>query len=287
MAFGKSNVSTESGISKFTGYASVFVKGVNATKAELEKFYGREIENEPVYTGVNKDTGKKQVRIEFLVEADKDSKLHPGVEFKSKVSFFLNEARKVGSDSGKIQVIDKYGNTAWVTEEQLAKKEIPLDKNSNPIRIAPDYRPAYDGEAELVEFLRCYLNIKSPFNYDKDKNIYVWKPQSELDDVESSLEHVADYFNGNVKELKEALALQPTNKLQVLFGVKGDYQDTFNRMFMKNGSTNYNKLAETVADAQAKGAYPSTIFEVSPLHKYEVVASDLNKPQSTDNPWGD
>ena len=119
MAFGKSNVSTESGISKFTGYASVFVKGVNATKAELEKFYGREIENEPVYTGVNKDTGKKHVRIEFLVEADKDSKLHPGVEFKSKVSFFLNEARKVGSDSGKIQVIDKYGNTAWVTEEQL------------------------------------------------------------------------------------------------------------------------------------------------------------------------
>lgn len=285
MAFGKSNVSGESGVKRFAGYASVFVKGVNATKAELEKFYGREIENEPTYTSTNKDTGNKQVRIEFLVEADPTSKLHPGVEFKSKVTFFLNDGRRVGSESGKIQVIDKYGNTAWVTEEQLAKKEIPIDKNGNPIRIAPDYRPAYDGEEELVQFLRCYLNIKSPFNYDKEKNIYVWKPQAELDDVESSLEHVSDYFMGNVKELKEAIALQPANKLQVLFGVKGDYQDTYNRMFMKNGSSNYNKLAENVSEAQARGAYPSTVFEVSPLHEYVVEATIFDKPEATDNPW--
>jgi hypothetical protein len=287
MAFGKGKESTESvDIKRYTGVASVFVKGVNPTKAELEAFYGREIENEPNY--IKDNNGIPQVRIEFLVETDPVSKLHPGMVFKSKVTFFINKQRKVGSQSGKILIIDKYGNTAWATEEEVNNGSIPMYGNG-PANIAPGYRPAYDGEAELVNFLRAYLSIDSPFNYDRANKKYVWKSAEELKDLDSSLDHVEDYFNGNVKEIQDIINMQPTNKVQVLFGVKstdkGSYQDTFNRLFLKNNNANYSKLAMEVADAQQGGSYPSTVFEVSPFHEYVVTPTDLSTPGSEPTPW--
>lgn len=289
MAFGKGKESTEGAeLKRYTGVASVFVKGINPTKEELEKFYGRDIENEPNYVGQNNE-GKPQARIEFLVEADPASKLHKGVEFKSKVTFFITRQQRVGRDTGKILIIDKYGNTAWATQDDIDNHRIPMYSNG-PASIAPDYRPAYDGEAELVAFLRAYINIDSPFNYDKNTRKYSWKSAAELADLESPLEKIEDYFKGNFKELHDIINLQPTNKVQVLFGVKhtdkGDYQDTFNRMFLKNNNTNYSKLAKEVSDAQMGGAYPSTEFEVSPFHEFVVTPTDFT--QSTENeatPW--
>lgn len=296
MAFGKTKESTEgASFKKYTGIASGFVRCVNPTKEELEKFYGREIEKEPSYIKREEDNnGVVQIRIDFMFEANPASDLHPNIEFKDKVSIYLNRKFRLNREGTKYQVIDHYGNTAWVTEEEFNVKAIPVDKNNNPIRIAPNYRKAYEGEEEIVKFLIAYLGIDSCFDYDKNTNKYVWKPQDKLADTEAYLSEIDKYFDGNIQELREAIGLQPNNKVKVLFGVKhtsdGDYQNTFNRMFLKNGNTNYTKLAEEVEKAQSGGAYPSTEFEVSPLHELVVDATDFTSTPSeaspADSPWG-
>ena len=294
MAFGKTKESTEGAAFKnFTGIASGFVRCVNPTKKELEEFYGREIENEPTYIKKAEDNdGVAQIRIDFMFEANPASDLHPNIEFKSKVTIYLNKKFRLNRDETKYQVIDKYGNTAWVTEEEFNVKAIPVDKNNNPIRISSDYRKAYEGEEELIKFLIAYLGIDSCFDYNKATSKYVWKPQDKLGDTEAYLSDIEKYFNGDITELREAIGLQPNNKVKVLFGVKhtdkGDYQATFNRMFLKNGNTNYTKLAEEVEKAQNGGAYPNVEFEVSPLHELVVTATDFTEAPAApvNSPWG-
>lgn len=61
-------------------------------------------------------------------------------------------------------MIDKYGRATWVTPEQLKGHVIPLDKNGNPLQIDADYRPAYEGEENLTNFIKAYLNIPNPMS---------------------------------------------------------------------------------------------------------------------------
>ena len=92
MAFGKTKESTEgASFKRYTGIASGFVRCVNPTKKELEEFYGREIENEPSYIKKAEDNdGIAQIRIDFMFEANPASDLHPNIEFKDKVTIYLN-----------------------------------------------------------------------------------------------------------------------------------------------------------------------------------------------------
>ena len=154
MAFGQGQVSTEGGsIKRYIGVASVFVLGVNPTKAELEKLYNRTIENEPSYVGETEINGEKvaQVRIDFIVKADPEKYLDSNnqpLDFVSKVSLFIRRAYRYNKDNTKVQVIDKYGRTAWVTVEQAEAHEVPVYSNG-PANIDKDYRPAYIGEEAL------------------------------------------------------------------------------------------------------------------------------------------
>ena len=52
MAFSKGTVSTEGNVVKrYVGVAPVFVLAVNPDKAELEKLYNTQLENDPEYLG--------------------------------------------------------------------------------------------------------------------------------------------------------------------------------------------------------------------------------------------
>ena len=291
MAFGKGNVSTEgTEIKRYTGIASVFVKGVNFNKAELEKFYGREIENEPTY--ISETDGVKQVRLDFFVEADPASVLHPEIEFKSKISFFLRNAPRLNRDNTKKQIIDKYGRTAWATEDEINAKQIPVYSNGKPANIDKDYRVAYDGEEQLIQFLIAYLSIDSVQKYNQDTKEWslISNDPNVLADCEAGLDNIDKYFSGNVNELKDVLKIQPNNKLKALFGVKttenGQYQDVYTRMFLKNKATTYTSLEKNLASAKENGAYPNTEFEVSPLHEYVINPTNFGAaPVETDNPW--
>lgn len=301
MAFGKGNESTEGAkVVRYTGVASVYVKCVNPSKDELEKFYGRDVENAPEYVGEIDVNGTKvpQVRLDFMVVADPekytDGEGKP-IDFKTRVSLFLRKEYRLSS-AGKYQVIDKYGRTAWATEAEIAAKQIPVYSNGKPANIDADYRKAYHGEEELIKFLIAYLNIPSCQKYVNGE--WVMLEANKLADCEASLEHIDDYFKGNFKELSDILALQPNNKVKVLFGVRNtddgkQYQTAYTRMFLKNSVTDYSRIDKDLQEAKNNGAMPTSEFEVSDLHEYVVAPTNFSgndapfpPASSAATPWG-
>ena len=123
MGFGKSNEVKEGGSRKFfTGVENFNVVAVNPTKAQLEELYGREISYEPEYTGtqtVSDSDGERevpQVRLDFyLNNSDADNPIT------TKASFYvMNTHHK--SQTGKIKVINDFGKTTWLVEDDVKSK---------------------------------------------------------------------------------------------------------------------------------------------------------------------
>lgn len=296
MAFAKGKESVEAApVKRYIGVAPVTVLAVNPTKAELEKIYGITLENTPEYLSTVEVNGKKvkQVRLDFIVKtvAEKCNE----IDFISKVSFFINDSVRYSKDNTKIQVINKYGETTWLSIEDAKAKRVP----DNLSWFEPaDFRPAYIGEEELTGFIKAYLNIPNKSYRDANGNVVELKDKSE---AEARLDKISNYFNGDTSELKEVVALQPNNKVRVLFGVRTtddgkQYQAVYTQKFLKYGNTNYASLEKEVNDRKANGAYPTTEFKVCDLQEYTVEATDLSKPVENDvddlpfgnsnDPWG-
>lgn len=289
MAFAKGVESKEgNAIKRYVGVAPVFVLAVNPNKEQLEKLYNTQLENAPEYISeveVGEDKHKVQnVRLDFIVKTDAEK--CSGIEFTTKVAFFIRKEYRYNRDQTKVQVIDKYGRTAWVTVEQAKAHEIPVYKNG-PANIDKDYRPAYHGEEELTNFIKAYLNIPNVMKYVNNTWVMIDKPE----DCEARLENIAEYFKGNFKELRDVIALQPNNKVKVLFGVRTtddnkQYQAVYNQMFLKNTITDYSKLDVDLQERKATGAYPTTEFTVGDLKEYNVEATNFSDPASgTDMPF--
>ena len=290
MAFGKAQVSKEATeIKRYTGVGSVFVVGVNPNKAELEKLYDRELDKDPEY--LTEKDGVTSARIDFIIKTDPTAKCSNGIELLTKFSMFIRNEYRFNKDKTKVQVIDKYGRTAWVTKEQAKAHEIPVYKNG-PANIDKDYRPAYVGEEDITNFLKLFLGISNVEKWVKNEATgrrevvgLVDNPQ----DCECRLENIEDYFKGKFNEIKGAINLMPNNKIKVLFGVRTtdegkQYQDVYTRKFLSNTVSVYDKLAEDVQNNKDNGAYPNTEFVVADLQEYTVQATNFN---NTNNNNGD
>ena len=290
MAFGKAQVSKEATeIKRYTGVGSVFVVGVNPSKAELEKLYDRELDKDPEY--LTEKDGVTSARIDFIIKTDPTAKCSNGIELLTKFSMFIRNEYRFNKDKTKVQVIDKYGRTAWVTKEQAKAHEIPVYKNG-PANIDKDYRPAYVGEEDITNFLKLFLGISNVEKWVKNEATgrrevvgLVDNPQ----DCECRLENIEDYFKGKFNEIKGAINLMPNNKIKALFGVRTtdegkQYQDVYTRKFLSNTVSVYDKLAEDVQNNKDNGAYPNTEFVVADLQEYTVQATNFN---NTNNNNGD
>ena len=277
MAFAKGKESTDAPVIKrYTGIAPVTIVCVNPNKAHMESALGINVTDEMNYVGEVDVDGRKvaNARISFWLQPVAE-KIGMEVSPINMTMFIRNEYRYNG-DKTKVQVIDKYGRTAWVTVEQAKAHEIPVYKNG-PANIDKDYRPAYHGEEDLTNFIKAYLNIPNVMKYVNNTWVMVDKPE----DCEARLESIDGYFKGNFKELRDVIALQPNNKVKVLFGVRTtddnkQYQAVYNQMFLKNNITDYSKLDADLQERKAAGAYPTTEFTVGDLKEYNVESTDLS-----------
>lgn len=300
MAFSKGAESTEGGFKRYIGVASVKVLALNPTKEELEKLYGRTLENAPEYIGeaeVGEDKHKvPQVRLDFIVQADPEKYTEADgspLNFINRVSLFVRNEYRENKDNTKVQVIDKYGRTAWVSKEDAKNHVIPTYSNG-PANIDKDYRPAYYGEEELIKFLIAYLNIPACQRFVDGK--WVMNDASKLPDSEAMLENIPALFKGDFSELRNIIGYQPNNKVKVMFGIRTaddnkQYQTVYTRMFLKNNVSDYSRLDADIAAAREAGSYANTEFDTSDLHEYVVVSSSFSQQPATPaaapkTPWG-
>lgn len=288
MAFSAGKESTEGGVIKrYIGVAPVTIAAVNPTKERLEEIYGTTLDKAPEYTGVQEIEGKQvpYARVDFIVKTVADK--CDGIDMTTRVSYFVRKEYRFNRDHTKVQVIDKYGRTAWVTKEQATNHEIPMYSNG-PANLDKDYRPCYHGEEDLTNFIKAYLVIPNVQRYVDGKWIMVDNPS----ECEARLSEVEKLFEGNFKEIQEIISYQPNNKVKVLFGVRTtddgkQYQAAYTQMVLTNSTSNYSRLDADVKERKNAGAYSNTEFEVVPLKEYTVDATPIeDMPADTKAPTG-
>jgi hypothetical protein len=156
-----------------------------------------------------------------------------------------------------------------------------MSSNGKELKIANKYRMACRGEADLVAFLKTYLCVDDAFNYVNG----TWTLKDNADDYKFALEHISDYFKGDFSEVKDAIALQPNNKIKLLYGVHTtdegkQYQTiaTKDRLILRNsaGSKAFEKAEKELVNIKQGGGYATTEFKVQKLAEYNVQATDLN-----------
>ena len=296
----KANASSQGAVDfkKYVGVGSFRVLGVNPSKAELEEFYGRTQDNEPEYLKDKQDANDgnktyKQLRVSFMIQADKEYEDGKEIKenvalaepLKTTVNFFIDSRYFYNKDKSKVQVIDKYGRTAWVTIEQCKNHQIPVYSNG-PAKIDADYRPAFRGEAELTEFILNYLNVTPIDTYNSNTGQWMTNPHPE--DCEGRLDKIKDYFTGNVSELKEFCTYMPTNRIKLLMGVRTDdqgrqFNTVFTRMTLRNGSRSYTRLKDTIDGMQNQDTVWSNdpIGVISNLAEYSENVKETNLSNSS------
>lgn len=292
---GKTKESTEGGTFKrYIGVGSSFVLAVNPNKKQLDELMGYESQAEPEYTG--SDDNGQFARINFIVKTD--PKTCNGIEMTNRVSFTLRPNPAYNKDKTKVQVIDIYGNHSWTNVDDAKEGKKLLSSTGLPLRIADKYRMAMQGEPELVDFLKAYLNVGDAFNYVNG----TWVLKEDAADYVFGLEHLKDYFKGDFSEIKEALALQPNNKVKLLYGIRTNEEGkqytaiaTGDGMVLRNGAgaKGLERLEKLILDAKQAGRYASTEFKVQELAEYVVEPTNFSTAEtsedttsaSDDMPW--
>jgi hypothetical protein len=301
----KANASSQGAVDfkKYVGVGSFRVLGVNPSKTELEEFYGRTQDNEPEYLKDKQDANDgnkayKQLRVSFMIQADK--KYEDGKEIKENealaeplkttINFFIDSRYFYNKDKSKVQVIDKYGRTAWVTIEQCKNHQIPVYSNG-PAKIDADYRPAFRGEAELTEFILNYLNVTPIDSYNSNTGQWMTNPHPE--DCEGRLDRIKEYFTGNVSELKEFCTYMPTNRVKLLLGVRTDdqgrqFNTVYSRITLRNGAKSYTRLKDDIDGNQSS---QDTVWSndpigvISEVQEYKENVKETNLDSGSSDPF--
>lgn len=300
MAISKGNASKEAQeFKRYIGVCPVFVKAVNPNKAEHEKLFNTTLEDAPVYIQDKEDAegnSYKNARISVVLAPDVEK---IGFEMPLvTMPLFVTNQKQHGANSGKYQIVDKYGRFAWATETEISAKEIPTYSNGKKADISNEYRIAYVGEEDLTNFIRAFLCIPTITKWDNDNKCMVPNTDVKPEECECRLEVESfdKLFKGDFSEIKDILGFQPTNKVKVCLGVRTDansgrlFQSVYTKKFMSNASTNYNSLDKLL---QADAAYASehnkvlsTEYSAEAVHEYSVTPTTF-APSADATPSGD
>ena len=295
MAISKGNASKEAQeFKRYIGVCPVFVKAVNPNKAEHEKLFNTTLEEAPVYVQDKEDNdgnSYKNVRISVVLQPDVE-KIGFDMPLVTMPLFITNQ-KQHGANSGKYQVVDKYGRFAWATEAEISAKEIPTYSNGKKADISNDYRIAYVGEEDLTNFIRAFLCIPSITKWDNNEKCMVPNTDVKPEECECRLdiETFEKFFKGDFSEIKDILGFQPTNKIKVCLGVRTDangklFQSVYTKKFISNAATNYSSLDKAlqadIAYATTHNKALSTEYSAKAVHEYSVTPTTFTASESSE-----
>lgn len=182
------------GIPLYCGIATVSVIAVNPSLAELHAL-GVNVKQEPNYTGIQMGESTKN-KLTFWVH----NKEH---EFTTRFEILVEPDERPESKTGKFQYINKFGQTAWGTDNPSSVYE--WFKNEG-------VRRSYVGEEMLIEFMRAWANVGR--------------------DGECAVDDIKAVTSGNVHELKQYVSALKENRVRLLLGVKDEkYQQVYTKHF--------------------------------------------------------
>ena len=295
MAISRGNASKEAQeFKRFIGVCPVFVKAVNPNKAEHEKLFNTTLEEAPVYVQDKEDNdgnSYKNVRISVVLQPDVE-KIGFDMPLVTMPLFITNQ-KQHGANSGKYQVVDKYGRFAWATEAEISAKEIPTYSNGKKADISNDYRIAYVGEEDLTNFIRVFLCIPSITKWDNNEKCMVPNTDVKPEECECRLdiETFEKFFKGDFSEIKDILGFQPTNKVKVCLGVRTDangklFQSVYTKKFISNAATSYSSLDKAlqadIAYATTHNKVLSTEYSAKAVHEYSVTPTTFTASESSE-----
>lgn len=285
MAFGKAVESKEGGsIKRYIGASPVYVLAVNPTKEERNKLLNAEIDSEPEYLREKEVDGKNvpQAMITFYVKPDVEG------DIIIPMTFFVNKSYRYNRDKTKVQVIDKYGYSAWATPEDLKNKATLKSSTDKALKITTEYRPAYNGEIQLIEFIKSYLNFDEALSYVNGE--WVKNPKvTNMEECECSLD-MDKLFKGDFSELNEVPKLMPKNKVKVMFGVRTtedgkQYQAVYTNKVLRNGARDYSEIDKDLQERKNAGAFSNVEYDINPFREYTVEATNFSNSAPSDMPF--
>jgi len=276
------------GVSKqlFTGVVPLKVLAVNPTKKELEAIYGRDIEKEPEYLSAN-ESGTKKVRIDFIVQNIINEDLGVLTEEINKISYYLEDRPVVGSNSGKFQAMNIYGESTWASKEEITAGKLPENLSFFPTK---GMKPACVGEYDLTNFLRTYLAIPKRQRYNSNSsNDNKWENIEDISKAEVRLDDIKKYFASNVTEISSVVKTFNTNKFKMIAGVKTSddnkqYQSFFIQEPISVNSKKFDYQVKQLKDKQSSGGYANVDFGPDDMkfRLYSNTPTNLSKPASND-----
>lgn len=301
----------------YVGYDSFVVLAINPTKEELAKIYGTTADRlkDQVYVNAKgEETQGREVSIKVYVKCINQVN---NKDFINCIKFKVKEGIFVGQTTGKHQVIDDYGQTAWVTEEEFKNKAIPVFSNGSKANIGK-YRHTYRGEAELVAFIRNWLGFPDPIireGYDLNTKKFAsirWKEGEELEACEFNFD-IADWkeiFKGNFKILQDLLKGHEAFQFKGFAGISSkdnqDYQIMSRTTLRNDASTNQiKKVSAELTGSKVTDRYwieadikgqktkivPKGLTKVTPVPTQEGstafdITETVDTPDTDDLPFG-
>lgn len=303
MAVGKGRAATEEVVAKrLQGVAAGTIEAVNPDLKTIKELFPRsQATDEPTYVGTTTVKNSKeadvevpQVRISLIFKTDPAISTNNGIEATLTIPIFLSKGYSYSHKNGvtKVKVIDKYGRTAWATQEEIKTHAIPQYANG-PANVDKEYHPCYMGEEELVSLIIAYLGLPRPDAWNDEAKKYIMKTnENELAESVCLLDHIEDYFKGDISELREILGYQPDNRVKVVLGVRtgtngNQYQAAYTKQWLKLGVSNYKNIIKELEDAEKAtrdaGREPSTKYVVGPLEEVSIKATNYPAPSSSDS----
>lgn len=286
-SFGKQQEANDGFVKElYTGVANFKVTDVNPNHEALKGIFGDNVK-EPVYTGEGKsgegenEVKFPQIRIDLFIETEPKEEGEQAI--KTKLTYYVGHRSRTTTDGTKVQCINAYGRTAWLTKEQLQAKQALYEftGEKGTYRFSGEkVRPALNGEPEFIEMLRNLLNLPSPDSVDDKKNA---ESYFSVDDWKKIISGDTGFIKGLVKSTQ--------NKIGLLLGVKtvGDkmYQDVYNKKTLRQYSLaggKFDYLRRDVENTQSNGGYPSTNFG-DKSYKLNVYNEDA-KPSNGESLFG-
>lgn len=261
---------TSAPTTKWIGFGNFQVIAVNPDQAEFEQLTGKSASNWKGYIHEGQD-GTTSLRVTFLL---KDTNINSEVPVQQLTLWLRRRVRK-NKDQTKTQVIDQYGNTAWVTEDEFQKQAVPVYSNGNPAAIIPPYRPCCDGEDKIVDFLRALWRANPTFRWDKEAKRMV-QVQDDLRLYVFQLEKIKDYWDGDFSELQQAIkdeAVQYNDINAMLYLRKSEYNG--NEVLRQEchwmvtpGYSTFDRIQREFEREQQLGMHSSDRYAFVPMFKF-------------------